>query len=262
MSSFLIPLKIYNINSYHKILEKHFNKDICGNYYNGTNDKSEYFKALLTLSDYNCFYCGSSLLFHNEKGVLFDKEHIINKTIDDQVNYALNRCIHNLIPICKTCNSKKLVIPMTSRFKVQLVELKNICERKKRRKRIKREDDCFIERCLKTLSREHFNPFSQKVKFDILANRYEGDESYIETFLLNERCEQLLDKLDESIYDLEIEFENKSYIDYLKRLYPSTLEKEYIDFLENIEIIDDSGVVNLKKLNNIIKTRALLKTIY
>ncbi|MEG0237522.1 hypothetical protein [Cetobacterium sp.] len=262
MSEFLIPLKIYDKNKYIEILTNHFNKDICGNYYDGNDDKFEYFKELLILSNYNCFYCGSSLLSHNEKGVLFDKEHIINKTIDDNINYALNRCIYNLIPICKTCNSKKLVIPMTSEFKFQLIRLKEICERKKGKKRVVRESDCIIDDCLETLRTNHFNPFSQKVKFDVLANRYEGDDSYIEAFLLNERCDNMLDKLNESLYELNSTFCNKNYIEYLKELYPSTLERGYIDLLKNLGIISESGTINLKKLNNLIRTKTLLKTIY
>lgn len=262
MNKFLIPLKIYDKNKYIEILQNHFNQDICGNYYDGNDNKFEYFKALLILSNYNCFYCGSSLLSNNEKGVLFDKEHIINKTIDGDINYALNRCIHNLIPICKTCNSKKLVIPMTSEFKFQLIRLKEICERGKGKKRLTRESDCIIENCLETLYTNHFNPFSQNVEFDILANRYEGDESYIEAFLLNERCDNILDKLNESLYELNSTFYNKNYIEYLKDLYPSTLERSYIDLLKNLDIISEYGTTNLKKLNNLIRTRTLLKTIY
>ncbi|MGL4999943.1 MAG: hypothetical protein ACRC5T_13350, partial [Cetobacterium sp.] len=183
MSEFLIPLNIYNYEKYEEILKKNHS---CENFYDA---KPEYFKALLKISNYNCFYCGSSLLYHNEKGVLFDKEHIINKKIDKNENYALNRCIHNLIPICKTCNSKKLVIPMTLKFKSELKDLQEICEKDKRKSERSKPLDCSIDNCLKILSRETFNPFSKDVKFDILANRYEGDSSYIEMFQLDKRCD-------------------------------------------------------------------------
>lgn len=256
MSGFLIPLNIYNYESYKAILDENHS---CDNFY---EDKPGYFKALLKLSNYNCFYCGSSLLSHNEKGVLFDKEHIINKTIDKNKNYALNRCIHNLIPICKTCNSKKLVIPMTLNFKSQLKALEEICEQNKGKTSRRKPEECSIEDCLELLSKESFDPFSQDIKFDILANRYEGNISYIEMLELNKRSENILDKFEEAIYNFITTYPEGGYLEYLKTLFPSTLEGEYIDFLNFLNIVNSAGTIDLKKLNNLIRTRNLLKNIY
>ncbi|MGL4998405.1 MAG: hypothetical protein ACRC5T_05495, partial [Cetobacterium sp.] len=118
------------------------------------------------------------------------------------------------------------------------------------------------DNCLKILSRETFNPFSKDVKFDILANRYEGDSSYIEMFQLDKRCDSLLEKLEETIYNYVTTDNNMGYLDYLKNLFPSTLENEYILFLSSLNIINNLGTINLKKLNNLIRTRNLLKNIY
>lgn len=258
--NFKIPIKIYDTNKYKEIINIHFYKDICGNYYE--TEKDNFFKDLLKLSDYNCFYCGESLLSNNEKGVFFEKEHIINKTINGTKNYALNRCAYNLIPICRTCNSKKKYIYLTTDLKKDLLALKKICESNKSKKNKNKPLKCNIDNCLEIFSNIYFNPFHKNLKFDLLSNRYEGEPQYIDIFSLNERSDFILDKLNESLYEITMTFyEDKNYLEYLKNLFPNTLERSYIDFLYNLKLISPSGTFNLKKLNNLIRTRMLLKEI-
>lgn len=256
MNNLELRLSIYDKEQYDKICKIFFEKDSCKNYYD--DEDKILFKELLKLSDYNCFYCGESLISNTNKGVEFEKEHIINKTIDKEKNYALYRCRKNLIPICRKCNAQKLVIPMSSEFKKKLKRLERNCKNKTENK----VETCEIEECLKLLVENHFNPFSQNVKYSILKNHFEGDLDYINMFSLNKRNEILLERLNETLFGIEVSFKQKNYIKYLKELFPSTLEKEYIDLLKEFNLIDEKGTVDTKKLNNFIKTQYLLKSIY
>lgn len=256
MNNLELRLSIYDKEQYDKICKFFFEKDSCKNYYD--DEDKILFKELLKLSDYNCFYCGESLISNTNKGVEFEKEHIINKTIDKEKNYALYRCRKNLIPICRKCNAQKLVIPMSSEFKKKLKRLERNCKNKTENK----VETCEIEECLKLLVENHFNPFSQNVKYSILKNHFEGDLDYINMFSLNKRNEILLERLNETLFGIEVSFKQKNYIKYLKELFPSTLEKEYIDLLKEFNLIDEKGTVDTKKLNNFIKTQYLLKSIY
>lgn len=251
-----LKLNIYDKEQYKKICKSFFEKHSCKDYYND-NDKI-FFKELLKLSEYNCFYCGESLISNTNKGVEFEKEHIINKTINKEKNYALYRCGKNLIPICRTCNAQKLVIPMSNEFKENLKKLEINCKSKAENK----IENCQIEECLNLLIKNHFNPFSQNVRYSILKNHFEGDLNYINMFSLNKRNELLLEKLNETLFGINFSFVQKNYIKYLKELFPSTLEKEYIDLLKELNLINENGTINDKKLNNFIKTQYLLKYIY
>lgn len=256
MDNLELKLSIYDKEQYDKICKFFLKKDSCKNYYD--DEDKILFKELLKLSNYNCFYCGESLISNTNKGVEFEKEHIINKTIDKEKNYALYRCGKNLIPICRTCNAQKLVIPMNSEFKKKLKRLERNCKSKTENK----VETCEIEECLKLLIENHFNPFSQDVKYSILKNHFEGDLDYINMFSLNKRNNMLLERLNETLFGTKASFKQKNYIKYLKELFPSALEKEYIDLLKDFNLIDEKGTVNKKKLNNFIKTQYLLKFIY
>lgn len=256
MNNLELKLSIYDKKQYNKICELLFKEDSCKNYYD--DEDKVLFKELLKLSDYNCFYCGESLISNTNKGVEFEKEHIINKTIDKEKNYALYRCGKNLIPICRTCNTQKLVIPMSSEFKETLKRLESNCKSKIKNK----VEICEVEECLKLLIKNHFNPFSENVKYSILKNHFEGDLDYINMFSLNKRNGILLERLNETLFGVKVSFNQKNYIKYLKELFPSTLEKEYTDLLKEFNLINEKGTINTKKLNNFIKTQYLLKYIY
>lgn len=147
---------------------------------------------------------------------------------------------------------------MNSEFKKKLKRLERNCKSKTENK----IETCKIEECLKLLIENHFNPFSQHVKYSILTNHFEGDLDYINMFSLNKRNNMLLERLNETLFGIKASFKQKNYIKYLKELFPSALEKEYIDLLKDFNLIDEKGTVNKTKLNNFIKTQYLLKFIY
>ena len=161
--------------------------------------KSSIFKMLYTLEakgfvrkDHDAKYSlgmkfleyGFNIL-NNEKEIYYEKEHIINKKYDNYKNLILNKCKFNLIPVCKTCNSKKLSISMSDEFKENLNDLEIHCKNK----------TCDIHNSLEKMKDENFNPFAEDIKFDILHKVYFGNPKYIYQFKLNKRTKHIFQEL-------------------------------------------------------------------
>lgn len=234
------------------------------NHYNGENS-SDFFRGMLNLSNYRCFYCGESLIVNSLSSISYEKEHIINKkyfgrnkkTIASDENKALNKCKYNLIPICKTCNSLKKHIVTSVPLVNSLNNLENLDNCKENRESVCSE---FLN-CFEDFKKENFNPFSQNIQFDILHKIYHGDNFYTSQFRLNIRTKTIFLNIFNYLYHVNFNFSNGGFINYLKSFSRNSLEDTLIDYLKKISIISDYGTVDSKRLNNLIETIILLDEI-
>lgn len=238
----------YSKESYINVVD-HSTGNCNNNYYDGIQSR-DFFSKLLEKSDYHCYYCGQSLKTNNNEGIYFEKEHIINKKQNKKKNNALNKCKYNLIPICKTCNSKKLYIDVSNKFSVALKSLETNCPK---------QTTCNINNCKTLMEIENFNPFSQDIEFDILHKFYFGDDRYISQFDLNKRTSTIFSFIFDSLYNVTSDFSGGGYINHIKKFSNNVLDDELIDFLNKIKLIDDYGTLKIDKINNLIETITILE---
>lgn len=251
----------YNFDKYLNYLDS-FETNCNSNHYNGSKS-TEFFRGLLRLSDYKCFYCGESLVTNSISGLYYEREHIINKKYYDRNkketkednNISLTKCKYNLIPICKTCNSLKKHIITSSNLveKLNNLELAKSCNASNREK-CERILDCFDG-----FKDENFNPFSGKVEFDILHKIYINDYSYISQFRLNQRTQSLFINTFNNLYKVKANCSGGGFLNNLKNFSTNSLENQLIDYLDYVKIIDDEGTIESEKLNNLIETITLLE---
>lgn len=241
-------------------------KSTCkSNHYDGAESEN-FFKGMLYLSQYRCFYCGQSLITNASCNLYFEREHIINKKyygrnkkeIKSDENKALNKCKYNLIPICKSCNSLKKHIITSMIFVERLNNLETLKHCTNKNSTICTE----FTYCLDNFKDENFNPFSEEVELDILHKIYIGDENYITQFQLNKRTKTLFFNLFNLLYEMNFDFFNGGFIKYLKSISNNSLEDKLIDYLCEIGIISDFKIIDSKKLNNLIETIVLLEEFY
>lgn len=244
----LLNLKRYSKNNYNSIVNN-FQGTCINNYYDGSKSY-DFFSKLLEESDYHCYYCGQSLKTNNDRGIYFEKEHIINKKQNNKIINALNKCKHNLIPICKTCNSKKLYIDVSNNFSSAMKILENNCPKK---------NTCNIKQCKTLMEIENFNPFSENIKFDILHKYYFGDDRYISQFDLNKRTSTIFSSIFDVLYNINHSYYNGEFWNHMKKFSDNVLDTEFIDLLKDYGLIDDNGTRRLDKINNLLTTITLLE---
>lgn len=219
------------------------------NYYNGIQSR-DFFSELLEESNYHCYYCGQSLKTNNNDGIYFEKEHIINKKQNNKINKALNKCKYNLIPICKTCNSKKLYIDVSNKFFIEMKSLEINCQKK---------PTCNFNKCKALMEIENFNPFSSNIEFDIVHKFYFGDDKYISQFDLNKRTSTIFSSIFDSLYNVTSDFRGGGYLNHIKKFSNNVLDDELIDFLNEVNLINDYGTLKINKINNLIETITILE---
>lgn len=243
-----LELKPYNKSNYSKIVNNA--AGTCrSNYYDGSLS-NDFFSRLLEESDYHCYYCGQSLKTNNNEGIYFEKEHIINKKQKKIKNKALNKCKYNLIPICKTCNSKKLYIDVSHNFSLELKNLENNCLQ---------NSICNIKQCKNLMEIENFDPFSENIKFDILHKYYYGDDRFISQFDLNKRSTTIFSSIFDVLYDISHSGFSGEFIVHLNKFSNNVLDKKFIGFLEDYNLINDNGTLKRSKINNLLTTITLLE---
>lgn len=275
-----MKLKMNNFPySDYKIYIENYKSTCHTDHYDGKGNK-EFFKGMLNLSQYRCFYCGESLITNSISSLYYEREHIINKkyygrnekeTKADE-NKSLNKCKWNLIPICKTCNSLKKHIITSNELVDELNDLEKLKQCSGKRKEACTE----FSNCFDNFKSENFDPFHLCVEFDILHKVYldvdatlivtkngfeprKNGEAYISQFKLNNRTKTLFLNVFNNLYDMTFNFPNGGFIKYLKRFSSNLLEDELVDYLANINLINDYGTVNTPKLNNLIETIVLLE---
>lgn len=234
--------------SYENYLKNSWINKCNSNFYKGI-ESDKFFMDLLEISDYSCYYCGQYLFSNNEKEIYYEKEHIINKKYDNYKNLILNKCKFNLIPVCKTCNSKKLSISMSDEFKENLNDLEIHCKNK----------TCDIHNSLEKMKDENFNPFAEDIKFDILHKVYFGNPKYIYQFKLNKRTKHIFQELFNFLYDIDYTFTNEEFLKKMEFIFKNKLDKELKKFLLSYNLISSSGTVDTFKIKNLIETITLLE---
>lgn len=243
----MIKIKIVSEKSYQEVLKKYncYRKNQRINYYNSTNkDENDLFKELLNISEYKCFYCGEDLKSNNEKGIYFEKEHIVDKGIfnkDSREYELLKKCRYNLIPICKNCNSIKY---LNNAFYIKIL-IPETCV------------DCTEEKeCInpsQIVDKYNFNIFKE-LNFDFLHKIYiDEDQRKINGLKLNERTRHLYDTLFSLIYDWTIDSKDDNYLEiYLKNTSSHIITDKFIEF------IIKNNLINTNHLKKLIETIILL----
>lgn len=249
-----IKLKIYDIQEYLAQVNN-FDSTCYNDHYEGTL-KKKFFQNLLKLSNYNCYYCGQTLITNSEKELYYEKEHIINKKYKNEENSSLKKCKYNLIPICRICNGLKPQINMSEKFISKTNDLK---ENSSCKSRIRKTNGCGeLNHLMALMKEENFDPFDKNIEFDILNKIYIGSYNYIYQFKLNSRTSNIFWPVKKLLYTFSISYRS-GLINYLSDFSNNVLDNEFIHFLEKIKLIDDKEILNPNYLNNLIETITLLE---
>ncbi|MGL5964213.1 MAG: HNH endonuclease [Fusobacteriaceae bacterium] len=236
-------INIFDKQEYYKVLNETlcFDKKTRKLYYNSSNYSLAFYKKLLKLSNYHCFYCGEKLHSNHPEGIYFEREHIIDKKIypEDSDEYkVLLHCKKNLIPICKNCNSIK-----TFRDKKNV---KNLIPKK-----------CSeLERCLniEEIAQTYNFCFVENLHFDFLNLQFfsAADEEKIRNLKLNNRNQLYFDTLFELLYNVNIYLPKDKRNVIFSKIVKNKVEENMIEFIE------DFNLLNTEKLKNLIETITLL----
>lgn len=294
MSDFNLKFQIYDYKSYIKELEKDI-YDCSSTFYPGkaTIIESTLMSNLLKLSKRRCFMCGHTLEINNFKNVYFEREHLINKKINNSINEGLLRCRYNIVPICKICNLSKIKVNISDELALELKKLEEQCQKhrdnmieiKQLKKQLKltrinderRSDlsyrcirleseiqkckfyDCMnmfkIENFDFNLSSYNYKSEGESVQFDFLAKTFYGDLNYINQFGLNDRTDILFDDIFKLLYNTKTSLDVDP-VSYVKIFSKSTLDDELIDWLDDSKILNDSS-----KRENLIEVMTLFENL-
>lgn len=243
-----MKIKIVDETLYFKTIKKYncYRKNQRINYYDSNSqEENNLFRELLNLSNGNCFYCGESLKSNNDKGIYFEKEHIIDKGIfkEGQKKYELlKKCRYNLIPVCKNCNSIKY---LNNKSSIEQIIPENCID-------CTEKDICMNP--LEIVKEYNFNIFKE-MDFDILHKIYSGEDSRkIHGLRLNERNMHLYDKLFNIIYDWKINAKSKESLkSYLNGI------SDHIIVETMINLFIEKELFNTKELDEMIETITLLE---
>lgn len=236
-------INIFDKNEYYKILNQTlcFDKKNRKLYYNSNKYSLKFYKELLKLSNYHCFYCGEKLYSNHPEGIYFEREHIIDKKIhsEDSDEYkVLLHCKKNLIPVCKNCNSIK-----TFRDKKNVKNLiPNKCNE--------------IKNCLNVerIAQKYNFCFIENLQFDFLNLQFFSinDEEKIKNLKLNNRNQWYFDTLFELLYDVNINLPKEKRSIIFSKVVKNKVEENMVEFIEN------HNLLNTNKLKNLIETITLL----
>ncbi|MDP0506049.1 MAG: hypothetical protein Q7K47_02355 [Fusobacterium sp. JB019] len=259
MTNFNLTLNIYDYSKYLNVLK---NYSCNFDYYpsNPTQKANSFIKDLLNLSNNRCYICGHNLESNHSNGIYFEKEHLINKTIENKINPILKRCKKNIVPICKICNSQKITVHMSPQLKKQLITLNDLCK--------KNDKDNFFEECFEIFKNENFdfrnssnNNLLKKIQFNFLLKTFYGDYRYINQFDFNSRTKNIFNDIIKLTYNMTFNFNNNLELkNHILMFSKSAIEDDFIEWLFNKKIITNN--CNPKKINNLLETMTLLEYIY
>lgn len=245
---------------YTNIEKKGKNKD----YFSKESIQSNKFIVeLLKISKNRCYICGMTFETNHTKGIYFEREHIINQSITQK---STQKCKKNIIPICRICNSKKTHVEKDSVLEENLQRLHTSCIEEGID-----SNDCDYDRAFKIFRNQNFDfricarGFSEedKVVFDIISKTFVGSEiseKYIEKFDLNNRNEIIFLNIFKILYRTNFSG-YPSLKDHLFQFSMSSLDDEFINYLDEIDILNCNIGESLKR-DNLIELITLMENIY
>lgn len=252
MNNFVLILDIYDYYDYIAVLRQY---NCSNNFYDNKKSKisNKFISDLLKISKKRCFMCGTSLEANTEIGIYAEREHLINKRIDNKKNVALNKCKKNIVPICRVCNGKKTIINTSNKLKNDLKALEVNCDEK---------ENCTFNICMINFKNENFDfnassknyNKSQKISFNFIVKVFFGNDKYINQFDLNYRTYTIFDEIFKVLYNCTFTG-YPSLVNHIKSFSKSSLDDEIIEWFNNTEILN-----NYKK-DNLIETITLLENL-